>query len=57
MQWTLVVVATIKALKPSPALLERIEARRGRRSTTEQPDEQTRGKYRMLPLFRSAVRK
>ena len=50
------VIQVVLGGAPSPALLERIEARRGRRSTTEQPDEQTRDAYQMLPLFRSAVR-
>ncbi|MFT5679136.1 MAG: MoaA/NifB/PqqE/SkfB family radical SAM enzyme [Myxococcota bacterium] len=50
------VIRAVLGEEPTPALLERIEARKGRRSTTEQPDEETRGAYRMLPLFRSAVR-
>ncbi|MBW2525585.1 MAG: radical SAM protein [Deltaproteobacteria bacterium] len=40
------VIGTVLGCAPSPELLERIEARRGRRSPTEQPDEERRATFR-----------
>ena len=50
------VIRSVLGAEPSEALLERLEARRGRRSPSEQPSQEDRAKYMMLPLFRPAVR-
>ena len=45
------VVRSVLRLDPSPELLARLEARRGRRSRSEQPSEQRRAEARAEPAF------
>lgn len=48
---TLPVVRAVLGREPSPALLERLAARHGRRSTSEQPDPEQRQRYALIDLF------
>jgi hypothetical protein len=48
---TLPVVRAVLGREPSPALLERLAARHGRRSTSEQPDTEQRQRYALIDLF------
>jgi MoaA/NifB/PqqE/SkfB family radical SAM enzyme len=45
------VIRAVLREEPSPELLQRIEARRGRRSPSEQPGEEIRSEFLQLPLF------
>ena len=50
------VIEQVLRHEPSPALLERLEQRKGRRSTTEQPSDEQRAIARQRPQFsRSAI--
>jgi hypothetical protein len=44
------VIRRVLGHEPEPALLERIQARRGRRSKTEQPDDAQRARSRLRVL-------